>query len=202
MIRPGQESLDRTLDLPEAFRKLLLRHTVRVRDVVSQFVVRCRERIRVKERKQVDFRNMRRIGPSQEDGLAMLHHEDHVAFLDHVFRDRLRSMTQQVDSHALRYMDGEIRRWKGCPDFQARRAGTDSTQIPVSRDLPEIPPCIRTPADISLAYKEKGLWKKWERRVLDPFPLETPVQSGHPGPDPAVRPPREQERLSHGSRCS
>jgi hypothetical protein len=71
-IRPGQEPLDRTLDLPEAFKKILLRLPVRISNIVSQDVIPCRGRIRVKERKQKYFRNMCRKGSSQEDGLAMI----------------------------------------------------------------------------------------------------------------------------------
>jgi len=43
----------------------------------------------------------------------MLHNEDHVAFLDHVRRDRLRPVIRQVDGKGPRDFDGKIRRRGG-----------------------------------------------------------------------------------------
>jgi hypothetical protein len=155
-IRPGKEPLDRTLDLPEAFQELLLRLPVRIGDVVSQSMVLGRERIRVEQWKQKNFLNMVRECFSHERGLTMLHREDHVGVLDHVRRDRLRPVIHQFHTQGLRDPDCGFRRRGGYPDVKTRRAGTDPTQIPISRDFPEIPPCKRTPADISLAYEEDG----------------------------------------------
>jgi len=121
---------------------------------------------------------------SHERGLAMLHRENHVGVLDHLLRDRLRPVIHQFNTQCLRDPDGELRRRDGYPNVETRRAGTDSTQIPVSSDLPEVPPGIRTPADISLAYEEDGPGEKRGRRVPDPFPHAAPVHAGHSGLDP------------------
>jgi len=155
-IRPEQESLDRSLDHSEAFQKILLRLTERIRDIVSQGIIPCGGGTHVEQWKQKYFPNMLRESLSHERGLTMLHREDHVAVLDHVRRDRLRAVIHQLNAQGLRDPDCEIRRRGGYPDVKTRRAGTDSRQIPVSRNLLKIPPGIRTPANISLAYEEDG----------------------------------------------
>jgi len=101
---------------------------------------------------------MRREGLSQEDCLAMLHRKDHVAFLDHFRRDRLRPMIQQVHSKGLRDTNGKIRRSNGLPYINTRREGKDPRMIPISTDLPEISLCERTTTNIPLAYEEDGPW--------------------------------------------
>jgi len=155
-IRSRQESFDGTLDLPEAFQKVLLCLPVRIGDVVSQGVILRPGRIRVKERKQENLRNMIRKGLSQEDCLAMLHREDHIAALDHPGCNRFRPVMHQIDGKGFRDPNGKIRRRDGYPYVYTRREGTDPRQIPLTRDLPEISLGERTSTNISLAYEENG----------------------------------------------
>jgi len=135
-IRSRQKTLDRTLDLSETFEELLLRLAVRIGDVVSQSVVTAKMRIRVEQWKQKYFPDMVREIFPHERSLPMLHREDHVGVLDHVRRDRLRPVIHQFNAQCPRNPDCEIRRWSGYLDVKTRRAGTDFTQVPVSRDLP------------------------------------------------------------------
>ena len=150
-FRLRQKSLDGSLDLPEAFQKVILRLAVRIWNVVSQGVVPGRWRVHVEQREQKDFRIMPGESPSKECSLTMLNNEDHVAFQDHVRCDRLRSVIGQVDGKGLRDFDRQIRWGCGYPNVESCRAGANPPEFSISRDLLEIPLGKRTPADISLA---------------------------------------------------